>query len=540
MKNKITLRFEPAGQTCQTDPHTTIMDAARSLDIPMRTDCGGNGTCGKCRVFVDEPGHFSERTSVEKKHLAPAGADPHDRLACQAEIRAAAVVTIAAPETDPSPISTKTRITRSFHVSSPYAGSGAPCLGVAVDIGTTTLAVYLCDFKTGTVLLSGAAANPQRTYGEDVLSRITTVREDPGNLFLLNRLAVSEINALISALLADTGYASSDVKDVTLAGNTTMQHIFARLSPADIGVHPYQPFTFSAVETDAGKTGLALEEQTPVYIFPVISGFLGGDILAAFLADQSHKRPETTLIVDIGTNGELMLCTGSGLWAASCATGPALEGAQISSGMRAQPGAVSKVFIDPEKTDQIQVKTIMDRPPVGICGSGIIDALAMMRRLGIIHENGTFNTDVPGMEPTPDGTCKKFRLPGCPFHITLKDIRQIQLAKAALHVGIDALIKESGAGKIDRTILTGAFGASFDLENAVAIGMLPGTIAKGRLFAKNNLAGNGTIAALFDKGLRREIETLAGQVNTLELNSLPDFTLRFAAATRFPTLSEVL
>jgi uncharacterized 2Fe-2S/4Fe-4S cluster protein (DUF4445 family) len=270
----------------------------------------------------------------------------------------------------------------------------------------------------------------------------------------------------------------------------------------------------------------------------VISGFLGGDILAAFLADQPLKRKETTLIIDIGTNGELILSNGKGIWATSCATGPALEGAQISCGMRAAPGAVNRVFFRPEADNPIVFKTIENAKPMGICGSGIIDALAAMRKAGVTMENGTFNPQAPGVVLNGKGMGQKFILPDTDVHITLKDVRQVQLAKAALFVGIESLLKKAGVARVDHTILTGAFGAKFDWQNARDIGMLPHEILNGKVDSAQNLAGTGAVMALLDKRRRTQIESIALKVEFLDLACEPDFTIKFSNATRFPALDQ--
>jgi uncharacterized 2Fe-2S/4Fe-4S cluster protein (DUF4445 family) len=270
-----------------------------------------------------------------------------------------------------------------------------------------------------------------------------------------------------------------------------------------------------------------------VFIFPVISGFLGGDILAAGLGDLSHTRKETSLIIDIGTNGELMLCTGNQIWATSCATGPALEGAQISSGMRAATGAVSRVWVD---NGAIIHETINQAPAIGICGTGVIDILAAMRKTGTIREDGKFDSDKPGVTTDDNGTGRAFTLPGTDVRFVLKDVRQVQLAKAALSVGIQMMLEKAGVTRVDRTILTGAFGAKFDWENARDIGMLPPIICENEMIAAENLAGTGAVMVLLNKTYETEVRTMARQVTFIDLASEPGFVERFSAATRFPSL----
>jgi len=421
-------------------------------------------------------------------------------------------------------------------VTSIQKGINPTSLGVAFDIGTTTIAAYLCDLRSGGILNAQAMVNPQRKFGEDVISRIAAISEDEKNLAIQQKLVATAMNDLMKSALETTGEEKAAVDEITVVGNTTMEHILGGLNPRSIGVSPYVPVTRSSILTCALDLDLDLLHDTPAYIFPVISGFLGGDILSALLADRSYQRKETTLIIDIGTNGELMLCSDKVMWATSCATGPALEGAQISCGMRAVSGAISKVYLEPNAENRILYETIGNVAPRGICGSGIIDAIAAMRKAGITLKNGTFNTKKPGVICDEKGMGKKFILPESDIHITLRDIRQVQLAKAALFVGIESLLMRAGITKVDRTILTGAFGANFNWKNARDIGMLPTRVCKGEIESTENLAGTGAVIALLDKGNRTKIENLAPKISFLDLSTVPDFTLKFSSATQFPAI----
>jgi uncharacterized 2Fe-2S/4Fe-4S cluster protein (DUF4445 family) len=422
-------------------------------------------------------------------------------------------------------------------ITSIQKGIKTTSLGVAFDIGTTTIAAYLCDLRSGRILIAKAMVNPQRKFGEDIISRIAAISEDETNLETQQNLAVAAMNELIKSSLETTANEIEMVDEITVVGNTTMEHILGGLNPQSIGIYPYQPITRSSILTKTINLGIDLLPDTPAYVFPVISGFLGGDILAALLADRSYQRKETTLIIDIGTNGELMLCSKKGLWATSCATGPAFEGAQISCGMHAASGAVSKVYLDPKAEKRILYETIGKIAPRGICGSGIIDAIAVMRKAGITFENGRFNPNDPGVICDEKGIGKKFMLPASDIHITLRDVRQVQLAKAALFVGIESLLARAGITKVDRTILTGAFGAKFNWKNARTIGMLPPEACQGKIESAQNLAGTGAVIALLDKDRRTEIENIARKISFLDLAGEPDFTSKFSNATQFPVIN---
>ncbi len=540
MTEQYDITFLPDEKKGNINKGATVFEAARALKMSIRSECGGKGTCGKCRVIPDVPGNLSPKTEGENKILSANDAQPSHRLACQAKIAGPVSITVPQNLLEKEEVDGKTGINKKFKLNrrekrKPKSGSGSsPNLGVAFDIGTTTIAAYLCNLNTGSIIASKAMANPQRQFGEDVIARIAAIREDEKALETQQVLAVSAMNALVKNCLDRTGYESKDIHDATVVGNTTMLHIFTRLNPKDIGVSPYLPVTRSSTTTNAQNAGLDFSSDPPVYVFPVISGFLGGDILSALLADRSYKRKETTLIVDIGTNGELMLTSSGGMWATSCATGPAFEGAQISSGMRAASGAISKVSIAPKTRERIIFKTIGDKKPKGICGSGIIDALAVMRKIGVTKENGTFDHGKAGVQVNAGGIGKRFEIPGSDILITLKDVRQVQLAKAALFVGIESLLNKARIKKVDRTILTGAFGAKFNWKNARDIGMLPSKILEGEVESARNLAGVGSVTALMDETARLEIETRSEQITFLDLACEPDFTTRFSEATKFP------
>ena len=285
-------------------------------------------------------------------------------------------------------------------------------LGVAADLGTTTLATYLCDLATGAVLASAAATNPQQRYGEDVLSRIAFAKEASDGTRTMQKLIAAEINALIVHCLDEVGAIREDVDEMVVVGNTTMQHLFAGINPRSLGGAPYLPVACAPFDLRAAEVGVELSPATNVHVFPVISGFVGGDTLGAIIAEAPHEHQAMTLIVDIGTNGEIVLGNRDGLWASSCAMGPAFEGAHISSGMRAAPGAIYQVNIDP-LTYRANCEVLGGGDgvrPRGICGSGIIDAVAAMRRRGLLLTDGRIKAGLPGVETDERGLARRFIL----------------------------------------------------------------------------------------------------------------------------------
>lgn len=426
-------------------------------------------------------------------------------------------------------------------------GDMSKSLGIAVDLGTTTVAAYLCDLRKGNVLSAAATTNPQNRYGEDVMSRIAFVKEQQSGTATLNELIVAAVNRLIRRCLEVVAAQSPDIDEVTVVGNSTMQHIFAGLSPRTLGYAPYLPVSCIIEDMRAADLGLELNPGTNVHFLPMISGFVGADTVGAILAERPHERDEITLIVDIGTNGELVLGNQHSLWASSCATGPAFEGAHISCGMRASAGAINQVAIDPF-SHGVTYNVLGDSKsirPRGICGSGTVDATAAMRRAGLLLPNGRLKESMPGVLSDERGIGREFLLvppedsaTNQQISLSLEDIRQIQLAKAALSVGITLLMRRAGVERIDKLALTGAFGARFDWQNAVTIGMLPREAVAGQVSIVENAAGVGAVMALLDKKYRVVAQELSRRVRPVDLAKEPDFAKEFPLAMTFPTLGK--
>ena len=422
-------------------------------------------------------------------------------------------------------------------------GDNRQSLGVAIDIGTTTLAVYLCDLVTGKVLTSAAIANPQRRYGEDVISRISYANENENGMDLLGKSVADGINKIIANCLRTVEKERDDIDEAVIVGNTTMQHAFAGIHINSLGFAPYFPVSRFIPDMTASDLRLDLNPGTNVHFFPMVSGFVGGDTMGVIIAESPHKRDDLSLIIDIGTNGEIVLGNKKGLWATSCATGPALEGAHIECGMRASTGAISRLSIDPN-TYKISYEILGDHEenvPIGLCGSAIIDVAAEMLRAGIMLPNGRLKEGMPGVVVDEKGIGRKYILVPAEkskrengIYITLNDIRQIQLAKGALSSGIELLMRHAHVSHIDRMVLTGAFGARFDWRNGVAIGMLPDSKLFSRVEIVENAAGVGAIKALLNRKYRREAKELIPSINYLELAGEKDFPMEFTMAMNFP------
>ena len=536
----------PEGRKIKAEAGKTLMD--NLIDhIPIRAACGGRGVCGKCRIIV-ETKDPPDLTDVEKDQLSPGLIASGYRLACQVPVDRPMTVRSSDAGQDRGHVEAKKVFPGPYSVNSHITlPEDKQCFGLAVDLGTTTIAGYLCDLRTGEILTSSATINPQRRYGDDVISRINYAGKGENNLKKLQGLALDAISYLADSCLREIKASRDDLYGFTIAGNTTMEHILAGLDVSGLGRTPFKPATLSEIKLKTDDLGLDFTPGTGFTILPIIAAFIGGDTLACVLADKPYKRDEMTLIVDLGTNGELVLGNRDGMWSTSCATGPALEGAQLSCGMRATLGAISACSIDQDSC-QFSYTTIGENnqePPLGFCGSGILDLVATMIRTGAVKAGGNFNKDFPGFTADGDnGVAKMVLLPeeNNPAHVEIfvsqHDIRQVQLAKAAVITGIRFLMEKAGIEKIDRTILTGAFGNAFDWKSAVTIGMLPDEDTLGKVISRDNLAGEGAVMALLDKDARKEAEVIKHETQYMNLAEQPEFMERFVENTGFSEAEE--
>lgn len=530
----------PEGKRIQGEKGKTLLDnIADHADI--RADCGGMGVCGKCRIIV-ESDDAPELTDVENDHLSPGLIASGYRLACQVVSDRPMTVRLSDTGQDRGHVEAKRVFPGPYPVNpSIPLPHDRQSLGLAVDLGTTTIAGYLCDLKKGEILASSATINPQRRYGDDIISRINFSNRGKENHKTLQDLALNAITYLADTCLKEINASRDDLRGFTIAGNTTMEHILAGLDVSGLGKTPFTPATLSEIKLKTEDLGLNFKPGTDFSILPIIAAFLGGDTLACVLADKPYNRDEMTLIVDLGTNGELVIGNKDGMWATSCATGPALEGAQLSCGMRATLGAISACAIEPGSY-RFDYTTIGDgnEPPLGFCGSGILDLVAAMIKAGVVKTGGNFNREIPGFtEDANGGPAKMVLVPEekNPAHVEIfvsqHDIRQVQLAKAAIITGIRFLMEKIGIKKIDRTILTGAFGNAFDWKSAVTIGMLPDTETMGKVISRDNLAGEGAVMALLDREMEKEAMEIKNSTSYMNLAEQPEFMERFVENTGF-------
>lgn len=427
-------------------------------------------------------------------------------------------------------------------------------LGLAVDVGTTTVAGFLCDLDTGQVLASESMMNPQTPYGDDVMARITYAMTHSDGLEKMHAAILEGLNTIVTRVCEKAGYQPEDICEAVLVGNTCMDHIFLNIFPKYVGVSPFVPAVHHSVDVKARDFGLRILPSGNVHVLPNEAGFVGADNVACVIAEEPHKQDDIMLVIDIGTNGEMVLGNRHKLISSSVPTGPAFEGAQITFGMRAAPGAIEKVDIDPvtwevrfkvigqEKwSDQLLPEEIKAR---GLCGSAMIDLGWEMYRAGVVDATGRFSkeTHSPRLREGPGGL--EFVLAwanqtaiGRDITFNVNDMRALQLAKAAMYSAAKIMMRRLGVQKVDKVVLAGAFGSFIDKVKAMAMGLYPDCELK-NVFAVGNAAGDGARMALLNVDKRAEADAVARAIEYVELTVEPDFEKQFAAAMHFPHMSD--
>ena len=429
-------------------------------------------------------------------------------------------------------------------------GASTPCYGLAIDIGTTTVAGYLCDLSTGEVPAVHSLMNPQVKYGEDVMSRVTYIMTHEGGLSELHNEIIDAVNDIVAGVCGEADIAPADILELCVVGNTVMHHLFLGISPEAVGVSPFVPAVQSAVDIGARELGIEVNECANVHLLPNEAGFVGADNVGVLIAEAPYEKDEMQLIIDIGTNGEILLGNKDKLLSASCATGPAFEGAHIKFGMRAAPGAVERVSIDPE-TMAASYSLIAgdgdggdDGLARGICGSGIIDAIAEMFRAGIIEKSGRFDKERGEGIVIGEGKDREYVIVpreatsiGRNITITMGDVRAVQLAKSAIYGASRILMQKLGIEKVDRVVLAGAFGSYIDRTAAMLMGMFPDCPIE-NVVTVGNAAGDGARMALLDIDKRREAQEHASRVEYVELTLEKEFEREYVSAMHFPHMTD--
>ncbi len=443
------------------------------------------------------------------------------------------------------------RVTAAVHdgdtITGLWPGLHDQAYGIAFDVGSTTVAGHLCDLASGEVLASAGAMNPQIRFGEDLMSRVSYVMMHPGSQKELTKTVRGCLAKLTAELARDAGVERTDILELTLVGNPVMHHLVLGLDPTELGGAPFALTVDEAVRRRASELGLPVHPGARVYVLPCIAGHVGADTAGVILSEGPHLGDEVNLIVDVGTNAEIVLGNRERLLAASSPTGPAFEGAQISCGQRAAPGAIERVRIDPETLEPryrvIGCEAWSDEPGfaearvTGVCGSGIIEAVAELHLAGIVTTDGTIDGALADRTPriVADGRTFSYVLhAGEPeLAITQNDIRQIQLAKAALHAGCQLLLERYGLERVDRIRLAGAFGTHIDPVHALVLGLVP-DCAPEQVTAAGNAAGTGARIALLNRAARAEIEEVVRNVEKIETAVEPRFQEHFVHAMAIP------
>jgi len=520
------ITFKPDNRKIAIHAGATILEAAGQAGIILNSVCGGRGTCEKCAVNI-EPG--GEKV-----------------LACQYRIESDLTVTIPVgsrffeQKILAEGIEAETRIDRDIYKKYLQIRPDAELFGVAVDIGTTTVVARLISMQSGRSLATEAALNPQTRYGDDVVSRIAYADTEV-KLAELQKVIIDCINDLIDRLCNKAAIEGKQIFEVCAVGNTTMNHIFLKMPVKQLGRAPYKAHSLDARDTAAGESALQINPAGNVHTVENIAGFVGSDTIAVALATDIDSAERMSLVVDIGTNGEIVLGTAETLYAASCAAGPAFEGARISCGSRAVEGAIEAVVVN---EDGIDLDVIGNSPPHSICGSGLIDAVAILLNLGIVDATGRFTkpTSLEGkISPAlfsriiEQNSQPAFVLDDAQkVTLTQADIRQVQLAKAAIRAGIIFLERklDISDSDIEQIFLAGAFGNYIRAESALRLKMLP-DVPHERIRFVGNAAGSGAQMILLSEQCREKAKELARKIEYVEIAHQPNFQDVFAESMAF-------
>lgn len=667
--------FQPSGRRGYVEKGKTIKEASEALGVDIEGVCGNKGTCGKCKVRVEEgvfekygiqsgQAHLSTMASTEVNFFSLKQKNAGYRLACQANIFGDIVIFVPEEsrmgkqvvrksfeeiviELNPAikkyyvemPQATLQDVTGDWdrlmkelershglknltidyqtlidlqeivrednwkvtvsvwydrEVIKVEAGKNMAAHGLAVDVGTTTVAGYLSDMNSGKLVAVASMMNPQVVYGEDVVSRISYIMTHPEGLAQMNKAIVDGINSIVKEVSANAGIKQTDVLDMTIVGNTCMHHLYLNIDPKNIGKPPFAPALNCSVDVKARDWGLRIPPEAEsvevdmgslcrttypdriqteqefkktsqirsagikiapgsyVHALPVEAGFVGADNVGVLIAETPYSYDSIVLIIDIGTNGELVLGNRQKLLSASCATGPALEGAEIRFGMRAAPGAIEKIIVDKETKDvYFKVigrdgwnKDLQEIGAKGICGSGIIDVVPQLFLAGVIDMTGRFRKDIETPRYRQINGRSEFVIAwaretsiGQDIVVCQKDIRAIQLAKGAMYAGARILMRTLGVEKVDKVVLAGAFGSCINKESAALLGLFPDCEPE-NICSVGNAAGSGARMALLNVDKRREAEEIARWVEYLELAIEPDFDKYFSKAMWIPHMED--
>lgn len=518
---KVTVNYGDKRRTVEAARGSIIGAAIAASELPLEQPCAGRGTCGKCKILAEMG--LALPDAVERANLTTGELAVGNRLACRARIESDAHVTLA-------PIVVYSN--KIFRASSRYKRGNDP-LGIAIDLGSTTVGAFLAVLDGGEVCTGAASLNQQTVYGADIMSRLAAADHDAADAARLRRLALASINQAVDSLKLSPK-ARQRVRRVTVVGNVAMHHLLARLPVASLIALPFQPYEQAAVRDAAALMGGIFPEGATVMLPPLIGGFVGSDALACLAYFGFENAPGPMAAIDLGTNGEVMVTTGEPngrILVASTAAGPAFEGVNISCGTRAVDGAIVAARLDGGNFD---FETIAGAEPVGLTGSGLLSVIHELRRTEVIEPNGRIAPEPPffsgrlvadehGVRSLPltvDGR----------LLLTQWDVRELQKAKGAIRAAVDILLAELGLAPADleRVILTGSFGGQIDIEAALALGLIP-PVQRQAVATVANGAGLGAALFLSDDGFALG-ERLAARAEQIDLDQATDFNLRYVDA----------
>lgn len=507
-----------------------LLESGAYVDNP----CNGKGLCGKCKVRILS-GDVSEITDAEKKFLTESEVEEGIRLSCLTEVRGEVSVELLQKER-------KHKVLTKGYVPEFDADEGLSGLGIAIDIGTTTVVTSLIDRENGRELANASMINAQKHFGLDVLTRITYEYEHPETgVKELQEAIVKSIDGMIEEVCAEAGTDPEEIREIVVAANCTMLHMLLGVDARALGRAPYKPEFTDAKTLTAKEIGITKAPEAMLYCLPSVSAYIGADIVAGAYVCELRKEIGNVLFIDIGTNGEIVLAADGKILCCSCAAGPALEGMNISFGMRAAEGAVEDVKIT---EDGVKLVTIGEEEPAGICGSGILAAVKELLRTGIVKKTGAFvkkdhikeeDFRYPMIQVDEEGK-RAFILSEEPkLLVTQGDVRQVQLAKGAILSGFTALLNKAGIQMedLDKVMIAGQFGAHLPAESLTGTGILPNEV-KDKLIYVGNSSKTGAYMALMSRKVRSEMEDLAARMEYMELAETENYERIFTNCMIFP------
>jgi len=508
---------------------TLLSEAVIATGLPLEQSCAGRGICGKCKVLAE--GRLGPLDEVELEQLTPAEQAANYRLACRCQVLGDVTVTLA-------PIVVYSN--KTFRACDDHLREGVP-LGLAIDLGSTTVAAFLTTLDRGQVCAGAAALNQQIVFGADVISRLAAAGRTPASAERLSVLAQASIRQAVDALKLPRGLRAR-IGRATIVGNCAMHHLLLRYPPESLSRLPFQPHSVASVHDSDGRWASVFPADVKVDLPPLIGGFVGSDALACLTYFGFDEAREPMLAIDLGTNGEVMVTDGQNIVVASTAAGPAFEGVNISCGTRAVDGAIVDTKVG--RDGSFTLTTIADAQPVGLTGSGLISVVSELRRAGFIAPGGRFVTDHPlfasrvdrdddgvarvlltdkGGDLTEDGGDTR-------LYLSQRDVRELQKAKGAVRAAVDILLAELGLQPSDlrRLVLTGSFGSQVDVEAVTVLGMIP-SVDPSIVETEANGAGFGAALFLDDEQFARG-ERLATSSRQIDLDLAPDFMTRYIAS----------